>query len=92
LEKILVHAEFVRLFCRCVLSNSDDVRRKATAWSIFSVELLQMAANAAADDDDDDDDGKSNNNRRAVTKDLHSCGVIVLSHHRFPASLSCLSI
>jgi hypothetical protein len=51
-----------------------------------------MAANAAADDDDDDDDGKSNNNRRAVTKDLHSCGVIVLSHHRFPASLSCLSI
>lgn len=80
LEKILVHAEFVRLFCRCVRSNSDDViRRKATAWSIFSVELLQMVANAAADDDDDD--GKSNN-RRAVTKHLHSCGVIVLSHLR----------
>ena len=75
-----MHAEFVRLFCRCVRSNnSDDVRRKATAWSIFSVELLQMVANAAADDDDDD--GKSNN-RRAVTKHLHSCGVIVLSHLR----------
>lgn len=88
LEKILVHAEFVRLFCRCV-SNSDDVRRKATAWSIFSVEqLLQMVANAAADDDDDDD-GKSNI-RRAVTKHLHSCGVIVLpylSSHQFPSHL-----
>lgn len=71
-----MHAEFVRLFWRCVRSNCDDVRRKATAWSIFSVELLQMVANAAADDDDDD--GKSNN-RRAVTKHLHSCGVIVLS-------------
>ena len=77
LEKILVHAEFVRLFCRCVRSNS--VRRKATAWSIFSVELLQMVANAAADDDDDDDDdGKSNIRRAVTTKHLHSCGVIVL--------------
>ena len=90
LEKILVHAEFVRIFCRLRRNSDDDVRRKATAWSIFSAELLQMVANAAADDDDDDDDGKSNN-RRAVTKHLHSCGVIVLSHHRFPASLSCLS-
>jgi len=78
LEKILVYAEFVRIFCRLRRNSDDDVRRKATAWSIFSVEveLLQMVANAAADDDDDDD-GKSNNNRRAVTKHLHSCGVIV---------------
>ena len=65
--------------------HAEFIRLLIRCLCISSDDVRRMVVNAAADDDDDD--GKINN-KRAVTKDLHSCGVIVfvssvlsVSHH-----------
>lgn len=54
--------------------HAEFIRLLIRCLCISSDDVRRMVVNAAADDDDDD--GKINN-KRAVTKDLHSCGVIV---------------